>query len=90
MDAGVTLIGSSLACVGALAASIVAYLGKRGENALTGYAGLTERLQAERDRLERQIAERDSRISELSSLHAADQSEIARLKLDIQRLGGSP
>jgi hypothetical protein len=90
LDAGTTLIGSLLACAGALAAAIVAYLGKRGENALSGYAGLTEKLQAERDRLERQVAERDSRISELSSLRVADQTEIARLKFDIHRLGGTP
>ncbi|WP_367319814.1 hypothetical protein [Streptomyces sp. HUAS ZL42] len=90
MDAGTTLLGSLLACAGALGAAVVAYLGKRGENALNGYSSLTERLQAKRDRLERQVAERDSRISELSTLHAADQSEIARLRLDIHRLGGAP
>jgi uncharacterized coiled-coil protein SlyX len=48
-----------------------------------------ERLQTERDRLERQVAERDSRIDELTSLHTADQSEIARLRIDIHRLGGT-
>lgn len=89
MDAGTTLLGSLLACAGVLGAAVVAYLGKRGENALTGYAGLTEKLQSERDRLERQVAERDTRIGELSTLHAADQSEIARLRLDNHRLGGT-
>ncbi|GAA3801130.1 hypothetical protein ACFS5L_09930 [Streptomyces phyllanthi] len=88
MDAGTTLIGSLLAAAGVLGAALVAYLGKRGENALMGYSSLTEKLQVERDRLERQVAERDSRIDELSSLRAADQSEIARLRLDIDRLGG--
>lgn len=68
----------------------MAYLGKRGETALSGYSSLTDKLQTERDRLERQVAERDSRISELSTLHTADQSEIARLRLDIHRLGGAP
>ena len=90
MDAGTTLLGSLLAATGALSAAAVAYLGKRGENALSGYSSLTEKLQSERDRLERQVAERDTRISELSSLHTADQSEIARLRLDIHRLGGAP
>ncbi|WP_327352093.1 hypothetical protein [Streptomyces sp. NBC_01304] len=89
MDAGTTLLGSLLACTGVLGAAVVAYLGKRGENALSGYSTLTERLQSERDRLERQIAERDSRIDELRTLHAADQSEIARLRLDNHRLGGT-
>lgn len=90
MDAGTTLLGSVLACAGVLGAAVVAYLGKRGENALNGYSSLTDKLQSERDRLERQVAERDSRISELSSLRAADQSEIARLRLDVHRLGGAP
>ncbi|MEU6572491.1 hypothetical protein [Streptomyces sp. NPDC046805] len=90
MDAGTTLVGSLLACAGVLGAAVVAYLGKRGENALNGYSSLTEKLQAERDRLERQVAERDTRISELASLHFADQSEIARLRLDVHRLGGTP
>ncbi|MFJ9538457.1 hypothetical protein ACIRPX_14445 [Streptomyces sp. NPDC101225] len=90
LDAGTTLLGSLLAAAGVLGAAAVAYLGKRGENALSGYSSLTEKLQSERDRLERQVAERETRISELSSLHAADQSEIARLRLDIHRLGGAP
>ena len=90
LDAGTTLLGSLLACAGVLGAAVVAYLGKRGENALNGFSSLTDKLQSERDRLERQVAERDTRITELSSLHAADQSEIARLRLDIHRLGGAP
>ncbi|MDQ0993971.1 hypothetical protein [Streptomyces sp. V3I7] len=90
MDAATTLVGSLLACAGVLGAAVVAYLGKRGENALNGYSSLTEKLQAERDRLERIVAERDTRITELATLHAADQSEIARLRFDVHRLGGAP
>jgi hypothetical protein len=89
LDAGTTLLGSLLAATGVLGAAVVAYLGKRGENALSGYSSLTEKLQSERDRLERQVAERDTRITELATLHAADQSEIARLRIDIDRLGGA-
>ncbi|MEV8315218.1 hypothetical protein AB0Q95_13690 [Streptomyces sp. NPDC059900] len=90
MDATVTLFGSLLASLGVLGAAVVAYLGKRGENALTGYSSLTERLQSERDRLERQVAERDEKLAELNALHVHDQSEIARLLIDNQRLGGTP
>ena len=97
MDATVTLFGSLLASLGVLGAAVVAYLGKRGENALTGYSSLTEKLQTERDRLERQVAERDAKVAErdaklaeLNALHAHDQSEIARLLIDNQRLGGTP
>ncbi|MEV5983384.1 hypothetical protein [Streptomyces sp. NPDC052114] len=89
MDATVTLVGSVLACLGVLAGAVVAYLGKRGENALNGYSSLTEKLQIERDRLERQVAERDAKLAELSALHAHDQSEIARLLIANERLGGT-
>lgn len=87
MDA--TTLGSLLVGVGAVVGGVVAYLGKRGENALTGYSSLTEKLQSERDRLERQLAERDSRIDQLSTTHAADQAEIARLRALIPP-GGQP
>jgi hypothetical protein len=65
-------------------------LGKRGENALSGFSSLPEKLQSERDRLDRQVAERDSRIAELTLLRTVGQTEIARLGVDISRLGGSP
>ncbi|MET8690189.1 hypothetical protein ABZV77_38880 [Streptomyces sp. NPDC004732] len=90
MDATVTLFGSVLATLGVLGAAVVAYLGKRGENALMGFSSLTEKLQIERDRLERQVAERDAKLAELNALHAHDQSEIARLLMDNERLGGTP
>ncbi|TVL90227.1 hypothetical protein CD790_23960 [Streptomyces sp. SAJ15] len=85
-----TLFGSFLASVGVLGAAVAAYLGKRGENALTGYSSLTEKLQAERDRLERQLAERDTKLAELIAQRTADQTEIARLRMDNHRLGGTP
>ncbi|MEU7582729.1 hypothetical protein AB0B50_34700 [Streptomyces sp. NPDC041068] len=73
-----------------LAGAVVAYLGKRGENAVNGYSSLTEKLQIERDRLERQVAERDAKLAELNALHTQDQSEIARLLIANERLGGTP
>jgi hypothetical protein len=90
LDATVTLLGALLASFGVLGAAVAAYLGKRGENALTGYSSLTEKLQTERDRLERQVAERDVKLAELNALHFHDQSEIARLLNDNHRLGGTP
>ncbi|WP_326730224.1 hypothetical protein [Streptomyces phaeochromogenes] len=87
MDA--TTLGSLLVGVGAVVGGVVAYLGKRGENALTGYSSLTEKLQTERDRLERQLAERDSRIDQMSTQRAADQEEISRLRALIPP-GGQP
>ncbi|MGA5506815.1 hypothetical protein [Streptomyces umbrinus] len=87
MDA--TTLGSLLVGVGAVVGGVVAYLGKRGENALTGYSSLTEKLQTERDRLERQLAERDTRIDQMSTQHTADQAEISRLRALIPP-GGPP
>ncbi|WP_229375600.1 hypothetical protein [Streptomyces spirodelae] len=58
-------------------------MGKRGENAITGYSSLTNDLQEERDALRLQLAE-------LHGQRAADQAEIARLRGVITRLGGDP
>ncbi|MEU7431099.1 hypothetical protein AB0B07_09610 [Streptomyces sioyaensis] len=81
MDA--TTLGSVLALAGVLSGAVVAYLGKRGENALTGYSSLTDNLQEERDRLDRQLIERDAKL-------AAQADEITRLRQIIIQLGGTP
>ncbi|MEU0584597.1 hypothetical protein [Streptomyces sp. NPDC006132] len=88
MDA--TTLGSLLVGLGAVVGAVVAYLGKRSENAITGYSSLTNDLQEERDRL---AAERDAlntRLAEQAALRAADQAEIARLRALIVHLGGEP
>ncbi|MFI5524971.1 hypothetical protein [Streptomyces platensis] len=81
MDA--TTLGSVLALAGVLSGAVVAYLGKRSENALSGYSSLTDNLQEERDRLDRQLIERDTKL-------AAQADEIARLRGIIIQLGGTP
>jgi uncharacterized membrane-anchored protein YhcB (DUF1043 family) len=75
-----TTIGSLLVGVGAVVGGLVAYLGKRGENALTGYSSLTNDLQEERDRLDKKVNELNTRLAEQAALRAADQAEIARLR----------
>lgn len=87
MDA--TTLGSLLVGVGAVAAAVVAFLGKRGENALTGYSSLTNDLQEERDALKAERTELNAKLAELSALRAADQAEIARLRALIPP-GGQP
>ena len=87
MDA--TNLGSLLVGVGAVAAAVVAFLGKRGENALTGYSSLTNDLQEERDALKAERTELNAKLAELSALRAADQAEIARLRALIPP-GGQP
>lgn len=88
MDA--TTLGSLLAAVGAVVGGVVAYLGKRSENALTGYSSLTDNLQEERDRLDRKVNELNASLAEQAALRAADQAEIARLRALIIHLGGHP
>lgn len=88
MDA--TTLGSVLAFAGVLGGAVVAYLGKRGENALTGYSSLTDNLQEERDRLDRKVSEQLASLAEQSAQRAADQAEIARLRILVITLGGNP
>ncbi|MFM9589746.1 hypothetical protein ACKI1J_15525 [Streptomyces scabiei] len=99
----VTTIGSLLVGVAAVVGGLVTYLGKRGENALTGYSSLTDNLQEERDRLDKKVTEQAATINtqattiaamvasaaEQSALRAADQAEIARLRALIDH-GGQP
>ena len=84
----VTTIGSLLVGVGAVVGGLVAYLGKRGENALTGYSSLTNDLQEERDRLDAKVTELNAKLADQAALRAADQAEIARLSALIISLGG--
>ncbi|MFC8002906.1 hypothetical protein ACFUCH_03560 [Streptomyces olivaceus] len=88
MDA--TTLGSLLVGVGAVVGAVVAFVGKRGENALTGYSSLTDNLQEERDRLDRKVTELLTEQAQQSALRAADQAELARLRALIIHLGGHP
>lgn len=104
MDAATTILGSILALVGVLASVVVAFLGKRGENAITGYSSLTGDLQEERDRLDRKVTDLERRVGDLerllveASAHAAEQSaqrasdlvEITRLRALVISHGGQP
>ncbi|WP_413102207.1 hypothetical protein [Streptomyces sp. Inha503] len=81
MDA--TTLGALIAGAAAVIGAVVAFVGKRGENAITGYSSLTNDLQEERDALRTQLAE-------AHALRAADQAEITRLRIEIARLGGTP
>ncbi|MFD4259947.1 hypothetical protein ACFWR9_20595 [Streptomyces sp. NPDC058534] len=88
MDA--TTLGGLLAGVGTVLGAAVAFWGKRGENALTGYSSLTNDLQEERDSLKAERTDLNARLAEQASLRAADQAEITRLRAIITDLGGQP
>ncbi|WP_405924843.1 hypothetical protein [Streptomyces sp. NBC_00035] len=88
MDA--TTIGALLALAGVLSGSVVAYLGKRGENATARFNSVTDQVQEE---LERTKAERASAYAELAVLqqqHKDDLIEITRLEIKVIQLGGEP
>lgn len=95
MDA--TTIGSLLVGVGAVVGGLVAYLGKRSENALTGYSSLTDDLQEERQWYDGKVTELHTQLADAARLRADDQAEIARLRDENTRLrdlttqlGGQP
>ncbi|AVH57897.1 MULTISPECIES: hypothetical protein [Streptomyces] len=88
MDA--TTLGALLALAGVLSGSVVAYLGKRGENATTRMNSEIDQIQEERDGLRKELGERDTRITALLEQRVADQVEIARLRVKVIELGGDP
>jgi uncharacterized membrane-anchored protein YhcB (DUF1043 family) len=85
-----TTIGSVVALVGVLSGSVVAYLGKRGENATTRMNSELDQIQEERDKLREQLTARDQKIEGLLEQRVADQVEIARLRVKVVNLGGDP
>lgn len=84
MDA--TTLGAVLACVGVLSGSVVAYIGKRGENANS----LTDQVQEERDGLVRRLAEKDAQIAALEQQRHDYLVKITQLEIENIRLGGNP
>lgn len=88
MDAAmVTAIGALLASPVAAAAAVygsrLAGRAQREGGVITGYDSLTGRLTAERDKAERDQAAAETKVATL-------ELEIARLRLLVQQLGGTP
>ncbi|MFE9764606.1 hypothetical protein ACFYPC_08765 [Streptomyces sp. NPDC005808] len=88
MDAAT--IGAVIGLAGVLSGSVVAYLGKRGENATTRMNSEIDQIQEERDGLRKELADRDTRITALLDQRITDQVEIARLRVKVVELGGDP
>ena len=84
MDA--TTIGSVIALVGVLSGSVVAYIGKRGENANS----LTDQVQEERDGLARRLTEKDLQIAALEQQRHDYLVRITQLEIENIRRGGNP
>lgn len=88
MDAAT--IGAVLALAGVMSGSVVAYLGKRGENTTTRWNAELDQVQEERDKLRDQLTARDQRIEQLLEQRIADREENARLRIQLINLGGDP
>ena len=88
MDA--TTIGSVIALAGVLSGSVVAYLGKRGENATTRWNSELDQVQEERDKLREQLMAREQKIEQLLEQRIADREENARLRIQLINRGGDP
>ena len=88
MDAAT--LGAVLACVGVLSGSVVAYIGKRGENGVTRFNSVTDQVQEERDGLVRRLAEKDVQITALEQQRHDYLVRITHLEIEIIRLGGNP
>lgn len=88
MDA--TTIGAVIACVGVMSGSVVAYVGKRGENSLLRFTAVTDQVQEERDRLQTQLTAAQAEIISLQQQRQADLIEITRLQVTIIQLRGDP
>lgn len=88
MDA--TTLGSLLVGVGAVVGGVVAYLGKRGENAMTRFNSVTDQVQEERDRLEQRLTAAQAELVALHAQRHEDLEQITRLRIKIIQLGGEP
>lgn len=95
MDAAT--IGPVLVLIGVLSGSVVAYLGKRAENATTRLNSEMDQVQEERNKymaqvegLQTKVGEKDRRIEELLEQRLADRETIARLRIKVVEMGGDP
>lgn len=88
MDA--TTLGVICTLVGVLSGSVVAYLGKRGENSLARFNSITDQVQEERDRAQEQLAAAQAELVALHRQRHEDLVKITRLQIQIINLGGEP
>lgn len=78
-----SLVAGPLAAVGVMYGSRGANRAAKETSAVTGYDSLTQRLVAERDKAEADQAKAEMRVQAL-------ELEVARLRLLVQQLGGTP
>jgi hypothetical protein len=72
MNATITLVGALLAFAGVLATAVVAFVGKRGELALTGFNSLTDQLQEELTAKKQELRDRTTEMNVALAAAAAE------------------
>lgn len=88
MDA--TTLGAVLAFAGVVSGSVVAYIGKRGENGVTRFNSVTDQVQEELIRKSAELTAAQTELSVLRQQRHDDLIRITRLEIEIIRLGGNP
>jgi outer membrane murein-binding lipoprotein Lpp len=85
-----TTLGAVLACVGVLSGSVVAYIGKRGENGLSRFNSVTDQLQEELIAKRTELAAAQTELARLNLQRHDDLIRMTKLEIEIMRLGGTP
>jgi phage terminase Nu1 subunit (DNA packaging protein) len=85
-----TTLGAILACVGVLSGSMVAYIGKRGENSVTRFNSVTDQVQEELTRKATELAAAQAEVTALQQQRRDYLVRITQLEIENIRLGGNP
>lgn len=88
MDA--TTLGAVLAFVGVVSGSVVAYIGKRGENGVTRFNSVTDQVQEELIRKTAELTAAQTEVGALRQQRHDDLIRMTKLEIEIMRLGGTP
>ena len=87
MDA--TTLGAILAFVGVVSGSVVAYIGKRGENGVTRFNSVTDQVQEELSRKATELTAAQTEVGALRQQRHDDLIRMTKLEIEIIRLGGT-
>ena len=84
-----TSLGAVLAAVAGLVGSGVVFVGKRGENRVTGFNSVTDQIQEELTTKRTELAAAQAELAVLYQRRHDDLIRITQLEVEIIRLGGT-
>lgn len=85
-----TTLGALLAFAGVVSGSVVAYIGKRGENGMMRFNSVTDQVQEELIRKSAELTAAQTEVGVLRQQRHDDLIRMATLEIEIIRLGGTP